>query len=241
MSVTDLGPLVADRERLNRLSASERVAEILRDRIIEGFFAPGERLAEESIGAALRVSRNTLREAFRLLAHEGLTVHELNRGVFVRDLQVEDVWDIYQLRKLIEIPAVRGVKTAPAAAVARIVEAVEDGERAAIARDWRIVGTADLRFHQGIAGLVGSPRVDQIMRSLLAELRLIFHVMGDRQKFHEAYLPRNRQIADLCTARDGRAAGRELTDYLNAAESQVTQAYAAYRQAAPPLGDGQPG
>lgn len=233
VSLTDLGPLVADRERLNRLSAAERVAEILRDRITEGFFAPGERLAEENIGAALRVSRNTLREAFRLLCHERLAVHELNRGVFVKELLVEDVWDVYQLRKLIEIPAVRGVRHAPASAIARIDEAVQDGERAAGVEDWRAVGTADLRFHQSIASLVGSPRVDSIMRGLLAELRLVFHVMGNPQPFHDAYLPRNRTIAEYCKERDGRSAGRELTSYLDAAEEQITQAYAAWRKAEP--------
>ena len=208
MSLTDLGPLVADRERLNRLSAAERVAEILRDRITEGFFAPGERLAEESIGAALRVSRNTLREAFRLLCHERLAVHEMNRGVFVREFLVEDVWDVYRLRKLIEIPAVRGVRHASARAIDLIAEAVAHGERAASVQDWRAVGTADLRFHQSIASLMGSPRVDSIMPGLLAELRLVFHAMGNPQPFHEAYLPLNRRISEYCQQGDGRSAGR---------------------------------
>ena len=47
----------------------------------------------------LRVSRNTLREAFRLLSHEGLLVHELHRGVFVRELDEADLVDLYRLRQ----------------------------------------------------------------------------------------------------------------------------------------------
>ncbi|MER6583066.1 GntR family transcriptional regulator, partial [Nonomuraea sp. NPDC001023] len=54
--------LARHRSRLSRSSTAERVADILRDNIIEGAFPPGERLSEEAISEGLGVSRNTLRE-----------------------------------------------------------------------------------------------------------------------------------------------------------------------------------
>ena len=81
--------LKAERERLARSGTAARVTEILREQIAGGLFPPGTRLSEEAIGEALGVSRNTLREAFRLLGHEQLVVHELNRGVFVRVLRTD--------------------------------------------------------------------------------------------------------------------------------------------------------
>lgn len=99
--------LADDRALLGRTSTAERVSDILRSRIAEGYFPPGTRLSEDSIGGALGVSRNTLRESFRLLTHERLLVHELNRGVFVRVLTVEDVEDIYRTRSLVECAVVR--------------------------------------------------------------------------------------------------------------------------------------
>ncbi|HET9142050.1 GntR family transcriptional regulator, partial [Actinophytocola sp.] len=69
---------------LDRTSTAERVAGILRDRIMEGHLRPGDKLSEEEITRRLGISRNTLREAFRLLGHERLLEHQLNRGVFVR-------------------------------------------------------------------------------------------------------------------------------------------------------------
>lgn len=104
-----LSGLADDRALLGRTSTAERVSDILRSRIAEGYFPPGTRLSEDSIGGALGVSRNTLREAFRLLTHERLLVHELNRGVFVRVLAVEDVEDIYRTRALVECAVVRGL------------------------------------------------------------------------------------------------------------------------------------
>ena len=76
--------LRGDRDLLGRSSTADRVAELLRTHIAEGHLLPGARLPEDAIGQALGVSRNTLREAFRLLTHEKLLSHALNRGVFVR-------------------------------------------------------------------------------------------------------------------------------------------------------------
>ena len=57
-----------------------------------------------------------------------------------------------------------------------------------------------MRFHEALAALAESPRVNETMRQLLAELRLAFHVMSRPREFHEAYLGPNRAIADLITA-----------------------------------------
>src|SRR4028118_1765356 len=85
----------------DRSSTAERVAELLRHRVIEGDLAPGSRLSEEQLVDVLPVSRNTLREAFRLLTHEGLLVHRLHRGVFVPELDEGDLVDLYTLRRAI--------------------------------------------------------------------------------------------------------------------------------------------
>src|SRR5690606_18662364 len=142
-----LSGLADDRALLGRTSTAERVADILRSRIAEGYFPPGTRLSEDSIGGALGISRNTLREAFRLLTHERLLVHELNRGVFVRVLTVEDVEDIYRTRRLVESAVVRGLGDPPYVldALARVVE---QGRRAAREGDWNAVGTANIHFHR---------------------------------------------------------------------------------------------
>ncbi|MEV4442668.1 GntR family transcriptional regulator, partial [Streptomyces sp. NPDC049577] len=88
-------------------STAQRVAEVLRERIEAGWLPPGTQLSEEALGRELGVSRNTLREAFRLLVHDSLVTHELNRGVFVRTLEPDDVADIYRVRAALETAGVR--------------------------------------------------------------------------------------------------------------------------------------
>ncbi|MEU9865835.1 GntR family transcriptional regulator [Streptomyces sp. NPDC047971] len=217
--------LADDRALLGRTSTAERVADILRTRIAEGFFPPGTRLSEDSIGGALGVSRNTLREAFRLLTHERLLVHQLNRGVFVRVLAVEDVADIYRTRRLVECAVVRGLGRPPFA-VDGLAAAVEEGERAARAADWKGVSTANIHFHRELVALAGSARTDELMRGVLAELRLAFHVVDDPRGLHEPYLVRNREILEALLAGDHTTAERLLARYLDDSLTRIVEVYA---------------
>jgi DNA-binding GntR family transcriptional regulator len=219
--------LTRDRLTLMPASTADRVAELLRTRIMEGLFPPGTRLSEEVIGQALGVSRNTLREAFRLLCHERLAVHQMHRGIFVPVLTREDVIDLYSLRRLVEGGAARMAGSARMTARAAVMAAVEDAEDAAAAGRWWEVRTADLRFHQAVAALAGSQRTDELMRRALAELRLVFHAMADPQQFHQPYVSRNRVIAEAVIDGNGAAAEAELLSYLNDAERQILDVYSA--------------
>ncbi|UFQ14440.1 MULTISPECIES: GntR family transcriptional regulator [Streptomyces] len=222
--MADVHGLADDRALLGRTSTAERVSDILRSRIAEGFFPPGTRLSEESIGGALGVSRNTLREAFRLLTHERLLEHQLNRGVFVRMLTDADVEDIYRTRSLVECAVVRGLGEPPYA-VDGLAAAVSDGRRAARAGDWKGVSTANIHFHRELVALAGSARTDELMRSVFAELRLAFHVVDEPRRLHEPYLARNRQILTALQEGQRDEAERLLAEYLDDSRRRVVDAY----------------
>ncbi|MFI9806733.1 GntR family transcriptional regulator [Streptomyces sp. NPDC052301] len=216
--------LADDRALLGRTSTAERVSDILRSRISEGYFPPGTRLSEDGIGGALGVSRNTLREAFRLLTHERLLVHELNRGVFVRVLTVEDVEDIYRTRALVECAVVRGLGEPPYS-LQGLAAAVAEGEAAAAGHDWKALGTANIHFHRELVALAGSERTDELMRSVFAELRLAFHVVDDPRRLHEPYLARNRRILQALQTGDRREGERLLETYLADSLERVVEVY----------------
>ncbi|MFI1867149.1 MULTISPECIES: GntR family transcriptional regulator [Streptomyces] len=220
-----LGELAGDRALLGRTSTAERVADILRTRIAEGYFQPGERLSEDSIGKALGISRNTLRESFRLLTHERLLVHQLNRGVFVRMLAVQDVVDIYRTRQLVECAVVHDLGDPPYA-LDPLDEAVSGGEQSARELDWKGVSTANIHFHRELVALAGSARTDELMRSVLAELRLAFHVVDDPRRLHQPYLVRNRAILEALRAGDRTGAERLLARYLDDSRAQMVETYA---------------
>ncbi|MEU6485933.1 GntR family transcriptional regulator [Streptomyces sp. NPDC046887] len=234
-TIPEAGGLSEDRALLGRTSTAERVADILRSRIADGYFPPGTRLSEDGIGGALGVSRNTLREAFRLLTHERLLVHQLNRGVFVRVLAVGDVLDIYRTRRLVECAVVHELGEPPYP-LDGLDRAVAGGERDAEGGDWKAVSTANIHFHRELVALAGSDRTDELMRGVLAELRLAFHVVDDPRALHEPYLVRNRAILDALHAGDRTAAERLLADYLDDSRERLVAAYSRHVDAAVPDG-----
>ncbi|MWA15954.1 GntR family transcriptional regulator [Streptomyces sp. BA2] len=215
--------LAGDKYLLGRSSISERVADLLRIRIGEGQFKPGAKLSEDEICTALAVSRNTLREAFRLLTHERLLVHELNRGVFVRIPSAADVADIYRVRLLVECAVVRSLGQPPYP-LDGLAAAVADGEGATAAEDWDALGTANFHFHRELVALADSPRIDECMRTVLAELRLAFHALKDPKALHSPYLERNRALLETLEKGDTTQAEQLLQGYLAHSSDNLTRA-----------------
>ncbi|MFJ8933033.1 GntR family transcriptional regulator [Streptomyces sp. NPDC102364] len=162
----------------------------------------------------------SMREAFRLLTHERLLVHELNRGVFVRRPTATDVTDIYRMRLLVECAAIRSLGDPPYA-LEGLRTAAAEGEKAAAAEDWNALGAANFHFHRELVALAGSPRVDEAMRSVLAELRLAFHALDDPRALHSPYLERNQALLESLAQGDARQAEQLLERYLDHSRGNV--------------------
>jgi DNA-binding GntR family transcriptional regulator len=84
------------------LAASERIAAHLRDAILSGQIAPGERIRQEEVAARLGTSRLPVREALRMLESEGLTEHTANKGARVPALDRHELDVLYQMRERLE-------------------------------------------------------------------------------------------------------------------------------------------
>jgi DNA-binding GntR family transcriptional regulator len=88
-------------------SGSVGVLERLRALILTGEYGPDERLVEEQLAEKLGVSRTPVRQALTMLEAEGLVEIAPNRGATVCSFSIEDVWDIYDLRAVLEGHAAR--------------------------------------------------------------------------------------------------------------------------------------
>lgn len=206
---------------------SERMAETLRQRITRGEFAPGERLSEQALAEQLGISRNTLREVFRLLSKDGLLKHTPNRGVFVVIPSIASIIDIYRVRRLIECQALAQAYPRHPAKV-RMREAVEASLQARERGDWSGVGTANMQFHMAVVELADSERLNHLFASVLAELRLAFGLLRDPEFLHAPYVDMNVNILALAEAGDFARAAAALQDYLVHSERIVLAVYARH-------------
>ncbi|MDO9377890.1 MAG: GntR family transcriptional regulator [Nocardioidaceae bacterium] len=210
------------RHRAVMSTSADRAAKAVRDQVVEGLLRSGTRLPEERLAAAIGVSRNTLREALSQLVAERILVREPNRGVVVATPSVDDVRDVYRVRRIIEPAAMREGR--PTGDVAALALAVDEGRVADAAGDVDAVASANQHFHRAVVALAGSPRLDAQMDQLLAEMRLFFHQMVRPDQFHRPYLEQNSDIAELVLQGDRATAAELLADYLAGAEEELVEA-----------------
>lgn len=105
---------------LDRGNISDAAADAVREMILDGRLAPGERLNEVRLAVALGVSRTPLREGLRLLAKEGAIDPEPRLGYFVRPLTLSEFEQIYDMRPLLDPEALRIAGIPDKAAIARL-------------------------------------------------------------------------------------------------------------------------
>jgi DNA-binding GntR family transcriptional regulator len=203
----------------------ERIAERIRQKIVQGEFTPGQRLSETALAANLGVSRNTLREVFRLLTQEGLIVHAPNRGVSVTVPGIAAIIDIYRVRRIIECQALaQAYPRHPARAQLRAT--INTALAARRKNDWQAVGTANMAFHQSVVALADSERLNLMFPRLLAELRLAFGLIRDPEYLHAPFVDMNARIADFLETGERSQAAHAMEDYLVRSERIVLAAYA---------------
>ena len=206
---------------------NDRVAELIRQKIVKGEFSPGQRLSEAALADSFEISRNTLREVFRTLTKEGLLKHAPNRGVFVAVPSIASIIDIYRVRRLIECQALaQAYPRHPAKKKMR--DAVETALRCRAEGDWLGVGTANMAFHMAVVELADSERLNQLFAPVLAELRLAFGLLRDPEFLHAPYVDMNVKILQLAEAGDYAGAAAALNDYLVHSERIVLAVYARH-------------
>ena len=86
----------------SKSTAPHRIYAVIKERIIDGSYQPGQRLTEQSFADEFEASRTPVREAIRLLASEGYVVFRPNSGTVVRSWSVAELLEIFRLRARLE-------------------------------------------------------------------------------------------------------------------------------------------
>ncbi|MDX6657480.1 MAG: hypothetical protein QOH62_2273 [Solirubrobacteraceae bacterium] len=187
---------------IKKASTAEHAAEVLREIILSGQLPQGQPLREMSLATSLDVSRNTVREAIRVLAREGLVTHSPHKGAVVTRLTQRDVADIFRVRRTVELAGVEALPGAPDEDLAPIADATAALEAAAARPGWAAVIDADRRFHESIVDLVCSPRLSRFYDAIQAELRLCMSIVDRRNEEREPLVAEHQQLLALILARD---------------------------------------
>jgi DNA-binding GntR family transcriptional regulator len=152
-------------------------ADALRERILAGLFAPGERLVEAEIARQLGISRGPVREALAKLREEALVRDVPRRGWFVSELTANDIREIYELRSAIEARAARLIiQRGDPAAFTRLGALFDGMRQAAAADDRERFAQLDLDFHEDLTRLSGNSRLHRVFVNQAGVLRTLLRL-----------------------------------------------------------------
>ena len=161
---------------LHRVSTAEAVADALVGLIVSGTLKAGEPLRESSLATKLGISRNSLREAIRLLERSRLVKYEIHRGAIVSTPTLKDLDDLYRTRRQLELA---GVQQEPSEEQLRaITAAFELLSETSKKKTVEPIVAADLALHQAIVDLLDSERISSFYRQICKELVFYFTVLS---------------------------------------------------------------
>ena len=164
-------------------STSVKVADQLRERIIDGYFAPGQQINESLVSSQLNLSRGPVREALQRLSQEGLLVSKPNRGVFVVELTPDDVDEIYGVREILELGAAQIIMAQPAERRQEVGEELKKIAlrltEAAGEDEWEKVFRLDLEFHTALVAESRNSRLLRAYTTLAAETLMCMRKMEE--------------------------------------------------------------
>ena len=208
---------------LRRFSVADEVASVLRERILVGELRPGTPLLEIPLASSLRVSRNTMREAMKVLSLEGLLTRSVHRGVAVAQLTPQDISEIYQLRRMLELSAIHAAKRPSREHLEQLRTVVEQYEIAAEAGDWAGAVGFDLQFHTLLIRFHKNRRLEAFYQKILRELRVAM-VLLDRGMHDPSRLIRvHRRIYRLLAAGELRKSAAALAQHLDDSEQRISR------------------
>jgi DNA-binding GntR family transcriptional regulator len=148
-------------------TTAEHALDALRRAIVSGDLAPQQRILQDEVAERLGTSIAPVREALRVLEQEGQVTYKPRRGYFVTELHVEDLVEIYELRRVLEERAARhALPSIDDDALARIKLAAADCVNAAKAGDIAAELEANRRFHFGLLDTPDQPHTVRVIRLL---------------------------------------------------------------------------
>ena len=152
---------------LNKISLKEQVREVLFEQIISGELKPGERLKIIPIAESLKVSQAPVREAIQCLVTSGYLELIPNAGARVKEFSDDEVMEIYELRKLLELGSLNCKKFDHVKTHAAMVRHFKKMNQAVSNNDFKEYSIHDTAFHRSIVEYSGNKKMLDIWDSLL--------------------------------------------------------------------------
>ncbi|GAA5543590.1 GntR family transcriptional regulator [Brucella sp. NBRC 113783] len=208
---------------IKRQTVTSSVLDLLRDRIISGFYEGGHQIRQEAIADEVGVSRIPVREALVQLEAEGLVVIHTHKGAVVAKLTADDAIDIFEARLMLE-PFIlqKSMDQARDEDVARVWNAFHDYEKALVGDQGpAALSQLNWAFHTALSLPANRPRSLSVLSSLYNSADRYLRLQIDAKAAQTKALAEHKELAEYFAEAKHSAAQKLLKKHITDARDDV--------------------
>lgn len=197
-------------------ASAERVADLLRERIVKGELTPGSRLVERKLSAELNVSRTPVREALKLLRADGLVEISMHRGAQIVAYTAEEAEELFELIAVLEgLAAERLARRMHPDVMARLEDLHVQMLRQYDARDASAYFDTNTEIHDTIVTAAGNAvLLESHKRVMVRAQRGRFLAIMDSARWQQA-VDEHEAVMEAFRHRDAEAAAKVWRQHLS--------------------------
>jgi DNA-binding GntR family transcriptional regulator len=195
-----------------RETIAEQVAAILREGIAAGALKAGTALRQDELAARFGFSRMPIRDALRQLEAEGIVSIHPTRGAFVAEMNANEITEIYAVRELLEVEALR--LSCPKLTARQLDEAAAVLDQIDSEPDVGRWGTLNRIFHLSLYGACGNARMLGLIEAQHRAADRYVRILLSNLDYRARSQAEHRAILAACRKRDGEAAQHLLRRHL---------------------------
>ncbi|MFD9948593.1 GntR family transcriptional regulator [Nonomuraea sp. NPDC059023] len=200
-------------------SLPQLIVEELENMIINGTLKGGDRINESALAMRLGVSRGPVREACRQLERSRLAEFRANRGMFVREISVEQAAQLYDIRA--SLFGLAGRLAAGRAGEDDVAELLEVVERLRGCADMDHYYPLNVDLHRRLVALSGNPRLVELYDDISKELHLFRRHGLEPDTARQTSNAQHREIVERIAAGDAVTAGRLMEEHILAGKGRM--------------------
>jgi DNA-binding GntR family transcriptional regulator len=203
-----------DSKKVFRVVLSEQIKEQLMEDIFHHKYKPGDKLVESSLARELNVSQTSIREALRSLIAMGFLESEPFKGITVRSLSRQDMWEVYTVRAALEslaaTLAAERITDSEISELEKICEEmIEAGKEGDIPKRTRL----NIKFHQAVIKASGNKLIMKLFENLQFGSWSI--MTGNLTTMDPVEMAsRHRKLIDALKSRDPERVGRAMREHI---------------------------
>jgi DNA-binding GntR family transcriptional regulator len=202
---------------------SEEIADILRENIISGNIDQGEKVNEYQVAKLLNISRPPIREAFRLLAAEGLITLVPRKGAFVSKMTPQEVKEIYEMKSMMESFAVRlAIPIINEKEVSELDSILRLMEEKIKENNFKQIQRLNIEFHRKMIEMSKNQKLVYFYESIILPIRRYQRIGLSAPASWETSLQEHRDIVEAIRSRNIELAERLTREHRMKATARAT-------------------